>query len=151
MNIKEKIVEVIKNHNLMNLSTVDANGMPKSRGVDFAMGEDESVLYFLTHKMTKKVNEIKENNNVFIVIDHDCATMEELQQLKYLKATGKAYICDTPEKAQKAFGKIFEKFPFLKDLPGDPTDFIAVRVELGTVELTDNTVSFGHTESVTYR
>ncbi len=151
MNVNEKVLEVLKSHNLMNISTVDANGMPKSRGVDYAIGEDESVLYFITHKATNKVKEIQENNNVFIVIDHDCPSMEELQQLKYIKATAKAYIGDTPEKIQKAFGHILQKFPYLKDLPGDPTDFVGVRVELETVSLTDNTVSFGHTESIKYR
>lgn len=151
MTNKEKIFEVVKNHNLMNISTVDENGMPKSRGVDYAMGEDESVLYFITHKMTAKVQEIKNNNNVFIVIDHDCTSMEELNELRYIKASGKAYVGDTPEKIQKAFGHIIEKFPYLKDLPGEQSDFVGVRVELEKVSLTDNTVQFGHTEEVAYR
>lgn len=151
MTAKEKILEVVKNHNLMNISTVDENGMPKARGVDYAMGEDESVLYFITHKTTSKVKEIQANNNVFIVIDHDCDSMEELGQLRYIKATGKAYISETPEQAQKAFGLILQKFPYLKDLPGEPSDFVGVRVELEKVMLTDNTVHFGHTEEVAYR
>lgn len=151
MTAKEKVLEVVKNHNLMSISTVDENGMPKARGVDYAMGEDESVLYFITHKMTDKVKEIKANSNVFVVIDHDCESMEALGQLRYIKASGKAYIGDTPEKIQKAFGLIIQKFPYLKDLPGEPSDFVGVRVELDKVMLTDNTVSFGHTEEVSYR
>lgn len=151
MTSKEKVLEVVKSHNLMSISTVDENGMPKARGVDYAMGEDESVLYFITHKMSDKVKEIKANNNVFVVIDHDCHSMEELVKLRYIKASGKAYIGETPEKIQKAFGLIIEKFPFLKDLPGDPSDFVGVRVELDRALLTDNTVQFGHTEEIFYR
>lgn len=151
MNNKEKVLEVVKKHNLMYVATVDENGMPKVRSVDYAMGEDESVLYFITPKFTDKVKEIKKNNNVYIVIDHDCPSMEGLQKLMYIKATAKAYISETPEEAQKAFGAIIQKFPHLKDLPGDPSDFVGVRVELETVKLTDNKVQFGHTEEVEYR
>ena len=151
MEIKEKVRKVVEGHNLMAVGTVDENGLPKVRSVDYAMGADESVLYFITHKATDKVREIKANNNVFIVIDHDCDSMEDLQQLQYIKATGKAYLAETPEEVQKAFGLIIQKFPYLKDLPGEPSDFVGVRVELAKVLVTDNTVQFGHTEDVVYR
>lgn len=151
MTNKEKVLEVVKNHNLMYIGTVSEEGMPKVRSVDFAMGEDESILYFITHKASDKVKEIKNNNNVYIVIDHDCPSMEELQKLTYIKANGKAYIGETPEEIQKVFGAIVQKFPFLKDLPGEPSDFVGVRVELETVKLTDNTVRFGYTEEIKYR
>ncbi|MHB8171888.1 MAG: hypothetical protein ACYDG6_10155 [Thermincolia bacterium] len=82
---------------------------------------------------------------------HDCDSMEELQQLTYIRAAAKAYISETPEEVQKAFGAILQKFPYLKDLPGEPSDFVGVRVELGTVKLIDNTVGFGYTEEVNLR
>ncbi|SHJ75564.1 pyridoxamine 5'-phosphate oxidase family protein [Paramaledivibacter caminithermalis] len=151
MNAKDKIREVINNHKLMCICTVDENGMPKGRSVDYATGEDESILYFITNKETDKINEIKNNSNVFIVIDHDCDSMEELQQLRYIKATAKAYICESPEEVQKAFGYVMQKFPYLKDLPGEPSDFVGIKVELEKVTLTDNTVHFGYMEDVLYR
>ncbi|MCG8502583.1 MAG: pyridoxamine 5'-phosphate oxidase family protein [Firmicutes bacterium] len=151
MNSKEKVFDVVKNHNLMSVATVDEKGMPKVRSVDYAMGEDESVLYFITHKATHKVKELAANNRIYISIDHDCDTMEELQQLRYIKGSAKAYIGDTPEKSQKAFQAVIQKFPYLKDLPGEPSDFVGVRVELESVQLTDNTVHFGYTEEVKYR
>ena len=43
-----------------------------------------------------------------------------------------------------------EKFPFLKDLPGDPSDFVGIKVELKDVFVTDNTIEFGHTDTVNY-
>lgn len=151
MNTKEKVLDVVKKHNLLYVGTVDENGMPKVRSVDYAMGEDESVLYFITHKTTDKVKEMKKNNSIYIVIDHDCHSMEALQKLVYIKGNAKAYVSETPEEAQKAFQVILQKFPHLKDLPGDPSDFVGVRVELETVKLTDNTVHFGYTEEVKYR
>ncbi len=36
-------------------------------------------------------------------------------------------------------------------LPGEPSDFIAFRVELEKVTVIDNAVSFGHNEQVAYR
>lgn len=150
MTTNERILEVVKSHELMSIATVDENGMPKVRSVDYAMGEDESVLYFITNKATNKVKEIQANNQVYISIDHACSSMEELQQLKYIKGSGKAYLADTPEKAQEVFGAIMQKFPYLKNLPGDPSDFLGFKVELDTVYLTDNTISFGHTEEVKY-
>lgn len=151
MDTKDKIIDVLKNHNLLCLATIDENSMPKARSVDYAMDKDESVLYFVTNKCTDKVKEIEKNNNVYVVIDHDCSSMEELQNLRYIRATAKAYICDTPTEIQKIFGILLQKFPYLKDLPGDPSNFIGIRVELEKVTLIDNTVHFGYTERITYR
>jgi len=150
MDSKEKVREIIEGHNLMHISTVDSKGRPRSRGVDFVSGESENILYFITQKDSGKVKEIKNNANVFAVIDHDCVNMEELGKLKYFKASGTAEIIEKPEGIQKVFGKILQKFPYLKDLPGDPSAFVAVRVTLKEVNLTDNSVKFGHTETISY-
>jgi len=55
-----------------------------------------------------------------------------------------------PGEIQKAFGLIVKKFPFFSNLPGDPSDFAVVKVELKKVLVTDNTISFGHTEEVNF-
>ena len=85
-----------------------------------------------------------------IAIDHDCPTWDELQQLKYIKGTGTATLIEDPEEMQKAYGLLTQKFPFFENLPGDPSDFVGIKVELGEVLLTDNTITFAHTEIVTY-
>jgi hypothetical protein len=51
---------------------------------------------------------------------------------------------------EEAFGLLMQKFPFIKDLPGDPSDFVGIKVELKEVLVTDNTIQFGHTETVAY-
>ncbi|WP_432403081.1 hypothetical protein [Wukongibacter sp. M2B1] len=53
-----------------------------------------------------------------------------------------AYIGGTSEKVQKTFDFIIKKFLYLKDLSGDPSDFVGVRVELDKIMLTDNTIEF---------
>jgi len=150
MSAKETMKEVVNGHNLVHIATVDSDGVPYVRGVDYAVGENENVLFFITRKDSRKVQQISNNGNVAVAIDHDCPQWEDLQKLKYLKGTGSATLIEDPEEMQKAFGLLMEKFPFLKDLPGDPTDFVGIKVELMEIFVTDNTIAFGHTETITY-
>lgn len=150
MGANETINEVISSHNLVRIATVDANGLPFIRSVDYAVGEKENLLYFITGKDSRKVEQIQGNGNIAFAIDHDCPTLEDLQKLKYIKGSATAAIIQDPQEMQKAFGLMMEKFPFLKDMPGDPSDFVGVRVELKEVLVTDNTIEFGHTDTVNY-
>ncbi len=150
MSDKETIKEVLNGHNLVRLATTDPNGVPCVRSVGYANGDSENVLYFITHKDSRKVQQIKDNAAVAFAIDHDCPTMEDLQQLKYLKGTGTATIIQDPQEMETAQGLLMQKFPYIKDLPGEPTDFVAVKLSLNEVLVTDNTIQFGHTETVTY-
>jgi nitroimidazol reductase NimA-like FMN-containing flavoprotein (pyridoxamine 5'-phosphate oxidase superfamily) len=150
MSVKEKIKSVVEKHNLMHIATVDAAGMPFVRGVDFVVGDIENVLYFATRQDSRKVQHLKGNDNVAVAIDHDCPQWEDLQSIVYLKGSGKGEIVAALDENQKAMGLLMQKFPFLKDLPGDPSDFVVIKVILAEVLLSDNTVSFGHTETVTY-
>ncbi len=150
MSAKETIKEVILGHNLVRLATLEGNGTPCVRSVGYANGDKENVLYFITHKDSRKVRQIKDNATIAFAIDHDCPTMEDLQQLKYVKGTGTATLIQDPQEMEKAQGLLMQKFPYIKDLPGEPTDFVAVKLSLNEVLVTDNTIQFGHTETVTY-
>lgn len=150
MSSKETIKEVVEGHNLMHIATNDSDGMPCVRGVDFAVSESQNILYFVTRKDSRKVQQINANGSVAIAIDHDCPAWDDLQKLKYIKGTGTAKIVEDPEEMQKAFGLLVQKLPFLENLPGEPSDFVSVKVELKEVLVTDNTIGFGHTETVTY-
>lgn len=148
MNAKETARDVIAGHNLVSIATVDSDGNPHVRSVDYAADEDGKTIYAITRKDSRKVRQIRENGNVAFSIDHDCPDWEELQKLKYIKGTAAAVVVTDPEEAQKAFALLGRKFPFLKDLPGDPADFVALRLDLKEVLVTDNTISFGHTEAI---
>lgn len=152
MNIKEKIRKVVDGHVLMRIATIDENNLPKVRSVDYAADpKDESILYFMTFKLANKVNELQKNNNVHIVIDKAADSIEELAQVLYIKASGKAYPVETPAEMQKGMGLIMQKYPYLKELPGDPSMMALFRVELDKVTVTDNNVKFGYFEDCTYR
>jgi len=150
MGAKETIRDVVDNHNLVTIATIDSAGKPCVRRVDYVSAGNENMLYFVTSKDSRKVQQIKNNGNVAIAIDHDCKSPEELQQLKYIKGTGTAAIIEDPKEMEKAFGLLVQKFPFFKDMPGDPSDFVGIKVELKEILVTDNTISFGHTETVPY-
>lgn len=152
METREKARKVFDSYNLMRLATIDENGMPKVRSVDFAADkEDESIIYFMTFKIANKVKELHNNNNVHIVVDKEAYSMEELAQVLYVKGSGKAYQLQTPEEIQKGMGLLIGKYPYLKDMPGDPSMMVLFRVELNKITVTDNSVNFGHTEEYDYR
>ena len=150
MTAKETANEVLDGHNLLRIATIDSNGLPCVRSVDFVVGDSENVLYFITQKDSRKVQQIRNNGNIAFTIDHDCPTGNDLQNLKYIKGTGTAAVVEDPREMEKAVGLLMQKFPFLKDLPGDPSDFVGIKVELKEVLVTDNTIQFGHTETVAY-
>lgn len=147
MSAQRTMNEVIRSHNLMHIATIDDTGCPSVRGVDYAVGNDNT-LYFMTHKDSRKVEHLSKNNQVAIAIDEDCPEFETLAQVKYIKASGTAAIIESPEEMQQAMALLTAKFPFLSDLPGDPDDFAGIRVTLEKVLVTDNTISFGHTEEI---
>jgi nitroimidazol reductase NimA-like FMN-containing flavoprotein (pyridoxamine 5'-phosphate oxidase superfamily) len=150
MSAKDTIDDILNGHNLLRIATVDSAGMPCVRSVDYARGDGENIVYFITRRDSRKVTQLKNNGNVAFTVDHDCPAWEDLQKLKYIKGTGTATLIEDPQEMQKAFGLLMQKFPFLKDLPGDPSDFAGVKVTLKEVFVTDNTIGFGHTEPVTY-
>ncbi|MCK5099475.1 MAG: pyridoxamine 5'-phosphate oxidase family protein [Desulfobacteraceae bacterium] len=150
MSTKETMSQVLKTYNLMHIATIDANGSPCVRGVDFALSDKENVLYFVTQKDSRKVAQIAGNNNVAFAIDKDCPEFKDLAELKYIKGTGTATLIDSPDEMQKAFGLLIKKFPFLADMPGDPADFAGIKVELKNVLVTDNAIHFGNTEEISF-
>jgi nitroimidazol reductase NimA-like FMN-containing flavoprotein (pyridoxamine 5'-phosphate oxidase superfamily) len=150
MSAKETMIEVIKSHNLVHIATIDSNGLPCLRGVDYAAGDKENILYFVTKKDSRKMEHLARNSNIAFAIDHDCPSWGDLAKLKYIKGTGTATVINDPEEMQNAFGLLMQKFPFLADLPGEPSDFSGIRVELKDVLVTDNTIDFGNTEEVKF-
>jgi len=150
MSEQETVKEVIQGHNLLRIATVTSDGLPCVRSVDYVAGDSENVLYFITQKDSRKVQQIRDDANIAFAIDHDCPTWDDLQKLKYIKGTGTAEFVEDPQEMEMAMGRLMQKFPFLKELPGDPSDFVGIKVELKEVLVTDNTIHFGHTTAVTY-
>jgi len=150
MDSKAKIKDVVERNNLVHIATLGEDGLPHVRGVDYAAGDEEGCIYFLTNRDSRKVAHIRSNNGVGFVIDRDCPSLEQMLGLVYIKGSGTATIVEDPEGLEKVFGLLLLKFPFLKDLSVNPADLVGVRVDFGEIFLTDNTLGFGQTEIVNF-
>lgn len=144
----EKIKQVFESHELMRIGTKDLDGFVNVRSVDFAHDpQDVSKVYFTTFKATNKVQELAEDNRVYIVVDKPADTIEALSQIKYVRGHGKAYQVESPEEMQKAMGLLIGKYPFIQDLPGDPSMMSLYRIDIDRVKVTDNALGFGHVDT----
>ncbi|NOX32233.1 MAG: pyridoxamine 5'-phosphate oxidase family protein [Deltaproteobacteria bacterium] len=149
MSAIETMKEVVKTHNLLHIATLD-KGRPCLRGVVYAVGDAPNILYFATQKTSRKIAQIKNDPNVAIAIDHDCPAWEDLEKAKYIKGTGTATLIESDEEMKMAFGLLIKKFPFLANLPGDPSDSAGVKIVIKQALVTDNTISFAHTEELNF-
>jgi len=50
MSDHETVKEVANGHNLLRIATIDSSGLPCVRSVDYAVGDSENILYFITQK-----------------------------------------------------------------------------------------------------
>lgn len=149
--MREKIKNILETHNLMRIGTLDQNNMPNVRSVDFANDQnDESKIYFTTFSQSQKVNEIEKNNRVYVVVDKDANTIEELAKIKYLRGIGYASKVVDPLEMKSAMELLIKKYPFLTQLPGDPSMMSCFRIDLDEVDVTDNSVAFGHVDHFKY-
>ncbi|BEP28202.1 pyridoxamine 5'-phosphate oxidase family protein [Helicovermis profundi] len=147
--ITEKLKKVLTTSGLVSIATVTKEGMPKVRSVDFAVDkEDLRKFYFMTFKNTEKVEELNNNNNVYITMDKEANSMEELSKICYIKGSGKANLLLEEEKIKKAMGLLLQKYPYLENLTGDPSLINVYEVKLEEILLTDNSISFGHTDVI---
>lgn len=145
------IKEIFASHELLRLATLDENGFPNVRSVDFVNDpEDESVIYFTTFKNTNKVKEIAANPNVYILVDKPADSIQELAKIKYARGKGKALLVEDPVEIQKAMGLLVTKYPFLPELPGDPSMMSVYMIKLSEIRLTNNELGFGHVDLIKY-
>ncbi len=150
--MNKKIKEILEAHELLRIATLDNEGFPNVRSVDFANDPvDESKLYFTTFSQTNKVKEIEKNNDVYVLVDKSANSIEELAQIKYIRGTGKAYKVTDDVEIQNAMGLLLNKYPFIKDLPGDPSMMSVYRIDLKSVNVTDNSLGFGHVDTYEYK
>lgn len=150
--MKEQIKKILDQYGLLRLATVTSDGFPKVRSVDFARDpQDESIVYFMTFKNTNKVKELAANPHVSLVVDQEADSMDELSKVLYLKANGLARLLETESEIQLAAGSIMTKYPYLSQLPGDPSMMNFYAIQMQEVQVTDNAQGFGHTETLRYQ
>ncbi|SFM27463.1 pyridoxamine 5'-phosphate oxidase family protein [Methanolobus profundi] len=142
--IEQKIIECLKDHDWLNLGTVDKDGKPMVHTVAYA--SDGAVVYFSTAKTTRKVTNIENNPFVAYTVDDDKVNVMEITGVQM---EGKASIVTDEEETGKVFDIMLEKFPFVKDIPAE-VEHVLFKVEPVKAYYLDYTKGFAHRDMVSY-
>ncbi len=141
--VKKKIVAYLATRPYMNLATIKPDGSPAAHTVGYA--NDGAVVYFMTHKDTRKLTHIQSNPKVAYTVDEDCM---ELPKIQGVQMEGTATVLSEKAEIEKAGGLLGQKFgqmeiPFMDEM-------VFVRVDPAAAYFIDNTQGFGHRDNVTY-
>jgi len=141
---KQKIEDYLKNHNWLNLGTVDSEGKPMVHTMGYV--SEGATVYFGTSKQTHKADDMANNPNVAYTVDEDNV---EVMKITGIQMQGKATLVTEMDEMQKVGGMMAEKFPFMKDMPQTP-DSIMFKVEPIEGYYLDYSKGFTHRGMVTY-
>lgn len=124
-NLKERILEVLKESKVGSLATVEGN-KPHSRYMTFFMNDDLN-LYTPTSKETYKAEEIEKNPNVHILIGYEGEGMGD----SYIEVQGTAEIREDQELKDKFWNEKMKKWI---DSAEDP-NYIILQIKPETIRL----------------
>ncbi|MFJ7508238.1 pyridoxamine 5'-phosphate oxidase family protein [Peribacillus simplex] len=125
--IKEKVLNIIRDYKIGVLSTVE-NNKPHSRYMTFF--NDELTLYTPTSGKTEKIDEIEKNPNVHILIGYDNEGLGD----SYLEISGTSKINDSQELKDKLWNESFEDW---FEGPKDP-NYILLQIKPESIRLMNN-------------
>jgi general stress protein 26 len=125
--IKEKVLNIIRDHKIGVLSSVE-NNKPHSRYMTFF--NDELTLYTPTSGKTEKIDEIEKNPNVHILIGYDNEGLGD----SYLEISGISKINDSQELKDKLWNESFEEW---FEGPKDP-NYIILQIKPESIRLMNN-------------
>ncbi|MEP9407245.1 pyridoxamine 5'-phosphate oxidase family protein [Peribacillus frigoritolerans] len=125
--IKEKVLNIIRDHKIGVLSSVE-NNKPHSRYMTFF--NDELTLYTPTSGKTEKIDEIEKNPNVHILIGYDNEGLGD----SYLEISGTSKINDSKELKDKLWNESFEKW---FEGPKDP-NYLILQIKPESIRLMNN-------------
>ncbi|MGG0411254.1 pyridoxamine 5'-phosphate oxidase family protein [Peribacillus simplex] len=125
--LKEKVLNIIRDHKIGVLSSVE-NNKPHSRYMTFF--NDELTLYTPTSGKTEKIDEIEKNPNVHILIGYDNEGLGD----SYLEISGTSKINDSQELKDKLWNESFEDW---FEGPNDP-NYIILQIKPESIRLMNN-------------
>lgn len=140
--IKDKIYEYLSDHYYLNLATISPEGRPMAHTMAYV--SKDAVVYMVTNKNTRKVQNIMHNPYVAYTVDEDDPDWFEM---KALQIEGKASIVTDEKELGEAGEVLVAKFPITADMPPDP-ESIMIKIEPEVVYYLDYSVKFGYREQV---
>lgn len=133
MILEKRVVEFIKEHHVLTLSTAVEN-KPYSCNCFYAYHEDDNVLIFTSDIETKHIKDVKQNNYVSGSIVLETSVVGKIRGIQF---NGLMY--EAIDESYKKYNKTFLKqFPFavLKNTA-------LWYVDLSFIKMTDNRLGFG--------
>lgn len=116
---------LIINNKMAVMATASSDGKPESAFFYYCFDENDNSIFFATTKDSKKLKNLKKNNNIAVSIS-DMSIHQEIQ------IDGKANIITDPEKAAELFMCIHKSLDGLKNqwplLKLHPTDITIVKI-----------------------
>ncbi|MFJ7929191.1 pyridoxamine 5'-phosphate oxidase family protein [Peribacillus sp. NPDC096448] len=125
--IKEKVLNIIRDHKIGVLSSVE-NNKPHSRYMTFF--NDDLTLYTPTSGKTEKIDEIEKNPNVHILIGYDNEGLGD----SYLEISGTSKVNDSQELKDKLWNESFEEW---FEGPKDP-NYLILQIKPESIRLMNN-------------
>jgi general stress protein 26 len=142
--VLKKITDYLASHPYLNLATVCPDNTPLAHTVGFA--SEGATVYFVTDRNSRKAKNITHNPSVAYTIDEDCTDLAKIQGVQ-MKGSAE------PVSDKEVVGKILEmmnkKYPYMADLPQNP-DYVFFKIEPIEAQFIDNTIEFGHRDSLTF-
>ncbi len=142
--IKQKISDYLKSHNVLTLATVTPDGKPLAHTVVYV--SEGAAVYFGTYRETRKVQNILKNSAVAYTVDEDYADWNKIQGIQM---TGRATILTDGAELGRIMKMYVEKFPAAADMPPDP-DMVIIKIEPVSGYFLDYTRSFGYRGEVIF-
>ena len=141
---KTFILKQLKQHNIMSLATVRADGYPQATTVGYA--NDGLDLYFCCDRVSQKARNLRRSPKVSLTIDYDT---KDWHRIKGLSMGARARVLSKPVEVKRAFELLARKFPQMRkvskeDLAG--TAFVKVTPKV--ISVLDYSKGFGHTDLV---
>lgn len=119
---EQRFIDFISQHTYLTLATVSDKGMPMAHTVGYV--SEGSIMYFLTHKATRKVQNILSNPTIAYTVDEH--SMEGT--VRGVQMEGKASIVSECSERQKVISKLIEKYPPLSYFASSQ-DCIIIKLE----------------------
>jgi len=139
--IKERVIDYMKKHNICTLATIREDGFPQANTVEYV--NDEITIYFATDPKSQKIKNIKFSEKVSLAIEED---YPDWMKIKGVQLGGTAEILTRKEEIAGAQKLYLDKFPFVKDFP--PSDTVFCKVTPKTIYFLDYENGFGHRDVI---
>jgi uncharacterized pyridoxamine 5'-phosphate oxidase family protein len=142
----QKISDYLKNHEYIQLATVDEEQQPHVRTVSVV--SKGAVVYFMTDKWSRKVKHFGKNPKVGYVMDEEYKDWTKIQGIQM---QGIAEQVTDGKEMQEVMQMFFEKYPLIKNMPQEMSKgMVCIKIKPVSGIFIDNTVQFGYREQVDF-